>query len=298
MQKKKKKKPGKNKELLTDEQVDLINQWLDEDSLLSMATLVDRLKEQCGVTVSKSYISKVIDDFHYSLTRLTVDPRMHIKQDQKLVQARQIYAKTLMDLHREYAEHQFVFVHFAEFTLVARTNATGDGTNERGAKRGIYNSVAVAMNRDKVLMYHFMFLAMESEDYCEFYKRLLERMTQEEGLEKAVIILDAELLGGAKGDVETAILEAGYQYLSVPRDSVFLNPVERLFSGWKAVTRRANAKDEKTLLKAITEGGDTLIKERDCKDCFTSFLSMMIYGYHGKWYDSQTMITSFAPVTE
>lgn len=294
--KKSKKKQAKRKELLTDEQVDLVNRWLEEDSLLSMAALVARLKESCGVIVSQSYISKVIDDFTYSLTRLNLDPRTEIRQDQNLVNARQEYAQQLMDLHREYNEHQFVFVNFADFTLVARTTPE-EGSRERGAKRSLFNSLGVAMNKNRVLLYNFQFLAMETEDYCIFFCKLIESMKVDGDLsERAVILLDEEILEGAKEDVVAMILDAGYQYLILPKESEFLNPVERLFSGWKAVTRRANAKDEKTLVKAIEE--DPLINESDCQHCFSSFLSTMVHCYLGKWYAAETTMLSFDPVKE
>lgn len=294
--KSKRKKQAHRKELLTDEQVDLVNRWLEEDSLLSMAALVGRLKQFCGVTVSQSYISKVIDDFTYSLARLNLDPTANIVQDQKLVAARQEYAQQLMDLHREYNEHQFVFVNFADFTLVARTTPE-DGSRERGAKRCLFNSLGVAMNKDKVLLYNFQFLAMEVEDYCIFFCKLIESMKVDGDLsERAVILLDEEILEGAREDVVTMILDAGYQYLILPKDSAFLNPVERLFSGWKAVTRRANAKDEKALVKAIEE--DPLINQSDCQHCFSSFLSTMVHCYLGKWYDPETTVLSFDPVKE
>lgn len=284
-QKKKKKRSGKKKELLTDDQVDLVNMWLDEDSLLSMAALCDRLKQICGVTVSKSYMAKVIDDFTYSLTRLSPPT---IKQDRKLVQARQEYAKLLFDLHLDFSEEEFVFVHFAEYTLVVRTSATaGEVACQRGAKRSLYNAVGCALNKDRVLLYNFQFMAMEAEDYCSFFTRLIECLRQEPGMEKAVIVFDEHALLAAKGEVQRLITDSGYQYLSLPKDSVFLHPVERLFSGWKAVTRRANAKDEKSLVKAIEEADEVLITERDCQNCYASFMSTMIHCYHGKWYNTE-----------
>lgn len=171
MQKKRRKK--QKKELLTDEQVDLVNQWLDEDSLMSMSALVDRLQTVCGVTVSKSYIAKIIDDFTYSLKRLDIDPMAGIKQDKNLVVARQSYAKQFINLHKEFSEEQFVFVHFAEFTLVARTNATGELSNERGLKRSLFNGIGCALNRKKVLLYNFQFLAMEESEYRSFFQLLV-----------------------------------------------------------------------------------------------------------------------------
>lgn len=171
MQKKRRKKA--KKELLTGEQVDLVNQWLEEDSLMSMSAIVDRLQVICGVTVSKSYIAKVIDDFTYSLKRLDMDPMATIKQESNLVVARQSYAKQLIHLHQEYSEDQFVFVHFAEFTLVARTNATGEFSNERGLKRSLFNGIGCALNRKKVLLYNFQFMAMEEGEYRSFFQLLV-----------------------------------------------------------------------------------------------------------------------------
>lgn len=295
MQKKtRKQKKGKRKELLTDEQVDLVHQWLEENSSLSMSVLVDRLREECDVIVSKSYIAKIIDDFTYSVSRLHIDTQSTIKQDNKLIAARQGYARLFLDLHKDYSEQQFIFVHFAEYTLVARTN--GEVANERSAKRSMYNAVGCALNKDRVLMYNYQFLAMDTNDYCDFYARLIERLLREEGFDRAVIVLDEQVLGEAKEEVLRSIRDAGYQHLSLPRDSLFLNPVERLFSVWNKVSRRANAKDEKSVVKALETAGEALITEGDCQQCYTSALSMMLHCYHGKWYPEGTSIMSFGPV--
>lgn len=299
-QQKRKRKNSKLKrkqELLTDEMVDQVHQWLDEDSRLSMSTLVKRLRDIYDVTISQSYLSKVIDDFTYSLSRLSVDPMAQIKQDAKLIAARQEYGANLLSLHSELAEEDFVFVHFAEFTLVVRTNATGEVPNERGMKRSIYNAIGCALNRDKVLLYSFNCLALEPTDYLEFFAKLIERM-QQEGMKRGAVILNEEYLADLKDEVLEMIRKAGFRDLVIPRESVFVNPVERLFTNWKSVTNRANAKDEGTLTKAMETASETLITIQDLQLCFTSFLSTMIHCYHGKWYDTETNLYSFGCIRE
>lgn len=284
------------KEPMNDEQVDLVNQWLEEDSLLSVGALVDRLKEVCGITVSKSYVSKVIDDFTYSLKRLDLDPTAPIKQTNALVSSRQLYAKKFIDVYAEYSEHQIVFVHFAEFTLVARTNPTGEMPYERGRKRSLFNTVGCALTRKKLLQYTFQFLALVPDEYRQFYEKLLQTMKEELGLEKAMIILDEEKLSTVKDDVLQMIVDSGYEYLLFPKESAFLNPVEGIFSSWKVISRRAKPRDEKSLVKALEEAPTALLTEDDYEYSYLSTLSTIMSTYHGKWHDPQTTMSSISSI--
>lgn len=285
------------KELLTDEQVDLVNEWLEGDSLLSMNTLVERLKDRCGVTVSKSYISKIIDDFTYSLARLTVNPLAPIKQNSHLLQERQRYAQRLMSLHKDHTEEQFVFVHFADFTLVTRTNAPGE-QNQRGTKRSLYNSVRLALNKNQVLLYNFDFLAMESDDYLQFFTDLMKALLKN-GLEKAVIVFDPQYLpNGVEKEIQQKILDTGHQFLHLPAHSLFLNPVERILSSWKGITKRANPKDEKSLVNCLKQADEKLITQNDCNHCFTFSMSSMIHCYHMKPYDLTATTMSFVSIKD
>lgn len=125
----------------------------------------------------------------------------------------------------------------------------------------------------------------------------IKRLKEEEGLERAVIVLDEEKLGELRNEVLQHIQKSGYRYLSLPKESEFLNPVERLFSGWKVISRRADAKDEKTLVKALEEAPTKLLTAEDCDHCYMSMLATLLPSLHGKSYDSQDSTTvSFRPI--
>lgn len=120
---------------------------------------------------------------------------------------------------------------------------------------------------------------------------------KEEGLDKAVIVLDEEKLGDLRNEILQHIQKSGYRHLSLPKDSEFLNPVERLFSGWKLISRRAEAKDEKTLVKALEEAPSALLTAEDCDHCYMSALETLLPSLHGRNYDTQVASTvSFRPI--
>lgn len=290
--KKKRRKRGK-KELLTDEQVDLVNQWLDEDSLQSMQRIVDRLKETCGVVVSKSFVSKIIDDFHYSIIRVNAQAhRDELPQDKKLLALRRDYAKAFIDTQRDFTENEIIFVHFAQFNILIRANP--DQPNERSAKRSLFNAIGCALNKEGVLGYKSQYMAMEAEDILAFFTKLLDQLRWK-GMERGVIVFEERALDPVLEEVTHNILKAGFECLRLPRASTFLNPIERLFTGWKKITRRTEVFDEKQLIQAIDTADTKLLTTEDCENCYFQALSTLLQCYHGKPF-TPGQKTSFRPI--
>lgn len=275
--KKKRRKKNKN-ELLTDEQVDLVNRWLDEDSLQSMQRIVNRLQETCGVTVSKSFIAKIIDDFHYSIVRVNAaQPRGDVLDDKKLIALRREYAKAFIELQRDFTDTEIVFVHFAQFNILVRASSE----NGRGAKRSLFNTIGCALTKEGVLTYTSQYMVMDPEDISEFFTKLINSLTAK-GMTKAAIVFDEQALEPVVEEVVHNILNSGYECLKIPKASAFLNPLERLFVGWKKITRRTEIYDERQLIQAIDTADRNLLTTEDCENCYYQALSTLLQCYHGK----------------
>ena len=59
---------------LNEQQKDLIKSWIDEDCSLSLKNIKTKIFEDLNIIISPSTISRYIDNFHYSLKRVSIVP--------------------------------------------------------------------------------------------------------------------------------------------------------------------------------------------------------------------------------
>ena len=250
---------------LLSEQIEKIQEWIDMDATISLRDIAAKCQSEFSVFVSKSTIHKRINEFSYSLKRLSLIPERRNNLDN--IEERYAYAMKYYDLQGQYPESKFIFIDEVGFNVSLRLSR---GRSRIGtpaiatvsALRTRNISVCCAMSNRGIVLFSSSAGAYNSEKYRNFLIFLMEKLNVSNN-EKYVFIM-----GNVKFHKTIEVKEIFEQYecelLYLPPYSPFLNPIENMFSKWKEYIKRRGPSNETDLMNLI-ETGSHLITQSDCE---------------------------------
>ena len=254
---------------LSMEQKLVIKSWVDADCALSLKTLADKVMDEFSISVSKSTINRILDNFNYSLKKIHLLPERRNATDN--IQVRKEYALQFSALPSIYSEDQIVFIDEVGFNVSMRTSrGRSPAVTVVPCIRSRNISICCAMNRNGIIYFKVNNRAFNGENFIDYINELKPKL-QEAGILNAKLIMD-NVRFHRMANVQTVIAEHGLTAMYLPPYSPFLNPIENMFSKWKEITKRSNPRNEDELMSAIFNGSE-LVTSEDCAGYFRNMWS-------------------------
>lgn len=223
-----------------------------------------KLLNDHDINVSIMTISRYIKTFNYTLKSLTLLPQR--RNDDKSINAREIYAVKFYEIISEIDERQIYFVDEVGFNVSMRSKRGRSlkGTNAVQTVPGIRSrniSVCCSMTKECLTKYQVQTSPYNTLTFKSFILMLLDYIDKEK-TGKSVIIMDNVAFHKNK-EVQGVIEAKGHILLFLPPYSPFLNPIENMFSKWKQSIRSGQPKNEIELFELINDV-HSIISAEDC----------------------------------
>ena len=247
------KKGGDRRSKLNTEQKTEILSWIDDNCLLRLKDIIRMVQEKFSINVSKTTVDRIVKAFHYNLKFAVPIPER--RNCETTVESRFKYSKEFRELELDTEDKNFVFLDEVGFSVVTRPKR---GRAARGvspflsvsAARSRNISVVAAMNKYGMIYFKVHDKAVNGEDFKECLIEL-KAACSSKGIHNPIFILDNARIHHYRGLNET-IASLEMRLLFLPPYSPFLNPIENIFSVWKNMVIRAEAKSERELKELIS----------------------------------------------
>jgi transposase len=261
-----KKKTGKRRSKLSDEQKEKLCDWVDDDCQLTLQQLVAKCFEEWQIVLSPSTVARGLKHFHYSFKRVTLNPERRNSRD--VIEKRYQYA---LQYNRLMAEREKMY--FLDETGIQIFSRNSYGRSPKGTRatknvasiRSRNYSIATAMNHESLYMFEIQDQAYNSEDYVSFLSKLFEHLRLD-GVEGAHIIMD-NVRFHKTDSVVNLIRAHGHNPIFLPPHSPFLNPIENMFNQWKSMIRRSEPVNEDQLYQSVHSTSER-ISSLNCSNYF------------------------------
>jgi len=230
-----KKKTGKRRSKLSDEQKEKLCDWVDNDCQLTLKQLVAKCFEEWQIVLSPSTVDRALKHFHYSFKRVTLNPERRNNRD--VIEKRYQYA---VEYNRLMAEREMYFLDETGIQIFSTASYGRSPKGTRATKnvapiRSRNYSIATAMNHESLYMFEIQDKAYNSEDYVSFLNKLFEHLRLD-GIQGAHIIMDNVRFH--KTDIVVNLIRShGHNPIFFPPYSPSLNPIENMFNQWKSMIR-------------------------------------------------------------
>jgi transposase len=263
-----KKRGGHQTKKLSDEHKQQIKSWVDENCSLTLRKIKQRCFEAFGITASPTTINRCLDEFHYSLKRVSVIPSR--RNDEEALNVRANYACEFLQLLSTTPHNNILFMDEVGFSVSMRTTR---GRAPRGSRavqvvpclRSRNISVLCVMNKCGILFYSVQARPFNTITFIEALTRLFQGLGEAQTA-SVVVVMDNVPFHRAQG-VQTIFSEFGHSLNFLPPYSPFLNPIENLFSKWKMSIRQSAPRNEEELFSLI-HSSSRLITTEDCDGFF------------------------------
>ena len=257
---------GHKQKLLSEEQIDSVKDWLDEDCTLRLDDIRIRIREQFNIVVSIPTVSKYITAFHYSFKRLCLRPIPALTEES--FERRRVFAEWY--IRQNGNQREFIWADETGFKVSMRPHygraLVGQTPIKQGATRIRTRNITVmaAMNANGIL--HFQVLREQNgnrDAYLHFLDDVAHNRDARGVAQNAILIVDN--VPFHKGPIVNEMMEnRGFEWEFLPAYSPFFNPIVNLFSKWKALVKRAEPGNEAELFEAI-DAAAALVTEADCR---------------------------------
>lgn len=252
------------KSKLTTKDKEKILEYIKEDCSIGLEEIRRRLEVERAVYVSTTTIGRVLDDFHYSFKRVQYVPVRRNARDNVII--RYNYAREFT----KFGKRPVIFLDEmgVQLTMRRRYGRAPVGVTPRKTVVSIRSknvSVSAAMTRNKLYYFDTSLKPYRAETYVPFLERLLAKLAADH-IRKAVLIVD-NCKFHAKPEVRTKIEEGGHTLWFVPPYTPHLNPIEEIFSKWKALMRAKNCKNQEDLFASL-QSCSLLITSANCRSYY------------------------------
>jgi transposase len=123
-------------------------------------------------------------------------------------------------------------------------------------------SICCIMNKNGTLFYKIQDRPFNAATFKLFIEEVLVKL-RERNITRASLVMDNVAFHRVQTIRET-IKEDGHKLFLLPPYSLFLNPIENLFSQWKQYVKRGNPRNEEQLISLIEFSFHTITNEQ-CK---------------------------------
>ena len=257
---------GKKVPILTATEICIIQQWLDNNALLTLPQIRRACLEQFNKNVSESTLSRAIGSFHYSLKRVSFIPER--ASSEEIVQARHNYATlylTIMSMREP-----MYFLDETGFCVSMRRRVGRSRIGTRAvahvpALRTKNFSICAAYNINSLFAFRIENRPYNTNSYLGFVKDMLDEFASR-SICGAILIMDNVAFHHSRS-VADLIANAGHRLVFLPAYSPFLNPIENVFNQWKHKVKTLEPTSESELLLAIdSSAGD--VSQTNCRNYF------------------------------
>ena len=271
-----KKKGGDFTSKLSGRDKEAIISWVDEDPLLTLGQLKEKINEELGRVVSISTVDRCLKNFHYTLKSLVPCPVR--RNCDNTIEQRYQYALQYRLLESEIGDRNIIFIDEVGFSVSTRPKR---GRSVRGTSpfvivpsaRSRNISVIAAMTRNGMIFHSINNSAINGETYKMFICELIQKCAEFQIMNPVFVMDNARIhhyhgLNGLK-----SVENRGWIYL--PPYSPFLNPIENVFSKWKNFVLRSRAENESQLKDFIVSGFREITSD-DCESFYRKMLNYLI----------------------
>jgi len=269
-----KQKGGTRRCALTDEHVQALQDWIDENCGLTLKNLQEMLLKTFGVTVCFKTVDNYIKRFAYTVKRISLLPVR--RNTEEAIENRAIYGHKFLNMLSIYDESNVIFVDEVGFNISLRSRI---GRSLRGTRAVEYVSalrnrnisVCCGMSKTGIVKYVMQTSPFNAISFTAFIDILLDHFEQIHGV--CCIIMDNVPFHKCNS-VKNAIESRGHSVLLLPPYSPFMNPIENMFSKWKQHIRQARATCEEDLFSLI-EDIENVICPSDCASYYRHMFSFI-----------------------
>ena len=164
---------GDRRSKLTPDMKQFLLDEVNRNCTVTLAQLKDLISEKYNITVSISTINRCLDEFHYTLKKITTVPER--RNCHSTIQSRKIYADKFRNLEVETSDINLSFIDEVGFSVASRPSR---GRAFRGqsaflnvsAARTRNISVIAAMNRYGMIFNKIFDKALNGDDFRDAWK--------------------------------------------------------------------------------------------------------------------------------
>lgn len=281
----KKQRGGIRNKKLTEEQKNIVRNWVDENCSITLKKLCTKIEDNFNISVSHMTVERCLRDFQYSLKRVHLLPIQ--RNNENAINQRAEYANEFMHLLSSISESNIIFIDEAGFSISMRSRRGRSKLGSRAVQvvRGLRTrniSLCCAINKTEIIGYQTNESAYNGNSFFQFLENLFI-ILREKGINQAVFIMDNAAIHKIVL-VNNLITTNGHRLLFLPPYSPFLNPIENLFSKWKEIVRDKRVNTENELISEIYQGMRLISSE----DCIAYFRHML--GFIRKCINRETII--------
>ena len=187
-----KKRGGDLRSKLSADQKNEIILWVDQNCLMRISDLINKVYEHFLIRVSSSTIHRVLKDFHYTMKSVVFVPER--RNDERTLNLREEYAATFRHLESTLEHKNFIFLDEVGFNVVSRPrrgrsrqDTSAYVTVSAAKSRNI--SVVAAMNKYGMIFHKVYDKAVTGEDFKQCLIEL-KAATVPAGIENPIYVLD------------------------------------------------------------------------------------------------------------
>jgi transposase len=257
---------------ITDEIKEIIFDIVDNDPSISLEKISQKVEDRCRVKISKSGIDGALRRFHFSLKQVSFCPEARITELNE--DRRKTYAREYIALIGNIDDSKIIFLDEVGFNISMRSKR---GRAVRGQTpvvkvpvlRSRNISVCCAMTKNGILFKEINTRAYNAQSFLGYLQTFFTFLN-EQNLQNCMIIMD-----NVNFHKSALILECiqtnGHSVKFLPPYSPTLNPIENLFSKWKAFIRASKPNNEDDLFHYLDDGLHT-ITPNDCGGYYRNML--------------------------
>lgn len=238
---------GKKAPSLTENDLQLLKTWLDDDCGKTLRELQSLLLLQTNKHVSLETIRQATLGFHYTLKRSTTVP--HAADTEQLWQVRSEHAAWF--IQSGFPNGKVICIDETGFQVAmrrtrGRSRAGTPAIMKVPAKKTRNITVIAAISFNTVIHYKILDGNGNEERFIQFLQELTNLLIGD----VYTLVMD-NVRFHRTDNVRNLVQNAGHELKYLPPYSPFFNPIEYLFSQWKGFVRQSAPENEPDLLNAI-----------------------------------------------
>jgi transposase len=267
---------GSRPHILMDKHNDAIKSYISKNCSISLEEIKKRLNRRFGIKVSISTIFRSIQDFSYTLKRVSLVPKK--RNDKNSISLRYKYSLQFSELLlKKQNLDKIFFLDELGFNISMRFKRGRASKGEKAIQtvRGLRTrniSACCTMSKNGAFYYKKQNCPFNRETFSLYLDELLLKF-EEQNLKNVVIIMDNVRFHHC-GEIKKKVIDKGHRFEYLPPYSPFLNPIENMFAQWKQFVKRRDCDNENELLRVIDESLD-MISSKHCKNYFEHMLKVL-----------------------